>query len=284
MSENNLPNMDENVEEMENQAAEEVVEEVAEEMEEAADFADEAAEEPAEETVIYADDLDVEVPAAKSGKAGAVIGIVVALVVIIAGLLVWYVNKPLPVPEELDMGSQTMGEIAESMETTVADLVDTWDLPGDVTEETSWTQVQNLMPLKQMATMNQMGVQALKNQLAIPDEITGEENILDKILGVFGISRYKITENTPFGLAKGEITLGNYIREGYLDAFKEEYGLGDEVTADTKWKEVRDIVAAKDKEEYEAQNAAVEETAEDADAEVTDDAAETVTADEATAE
>ncbi len=293
MSENNLPNLDGNNEELENQAAENEAAEAEAAAVEAEGYAEETAEFAEDETdVDY--DYNNETPAydapafaeeaapvQKNHTAAIVIGVVAALVLIVAGLLVWYITKPLPQPTYVDINGQTIGDMASSMGMTMDEVIYMYDLPKNLSADTSISQVQYMIPLKRMAVMNQMGLEMFKEQYGIPDEITGQENFLDNILKVFGINRYKITGDTPFGLAEGEILLKDYVGEENLEDFKAEFGLGDEITLDTKWKEVRDTVMNKQKEEYEEQqaqmNAAAEEAAqteEPAETEGTDASAE----------
>lgn len=289
MSENNLPNMDSNNEELNNQ---ELENEAVDYEAEASDFAQDEdtgdhtdytynAETPAyEENPVVG---DAPVQSKKNHTAAAAIGIVVALVVIVAGLLIWYINKPLPMPTYIDVNGQTLGDMAESTGMEVSEIIYMYDLPKNLTADANISQVQYMIPLKRMAVMNQMGLQSFKEQYGIPDEITGEGNFLDSILKVFGVNRYKITGDTPFGLAEGEITLNDYVGESNLDMFKEEYGLGDDVTLETKWKDVRDAVMTKQKEEYEAQQAKMDEADED-EADETNDGAEDTSEPEAPAE
>lgn len=273
MSENNLPNMDGNNEELDNQALnnEDTENQAVENEAAASDFAG-ADEGFAEEDYSYNDNTAdyAEAPvsdgvAAESPKnhtAAIAIGAVAALVLIIAGLLIWYITKPLPQPTYIDVNGQTLGDMAASTGMELSEIIYMYDLPKNTPAEASISQVQYMIPLKKMAVMNQMGLQKFKEQYNIPDEITGEGNFLDTILKVFGINRYKITGDTPFGLAEGEITLGDYIGEENLEEFKEEYGISADATVDTKWKEVRDTVMAKQKEEYEAQQAKMNAPAE----------------------
>ena len=273
MSENNLPNMDGNNEELDNQALnnEDTENQAVENEAAASDFAG-ADEGFAEEDYSYNDNTadyaeapvsdGVAAEAPKNHTAAIAIGAVAALVLIIAGLLIWYITKPLPQPTYIDVNGQTLGDMAASTGMELSEIIYMYDLPKNTPAEASISQVQYMIPLKKMAVMNQMGLQKFKEQYNIPDEITGEGNFLDTILKVFGINRYKITGDTPFGLAEGEITLGDYIGEENLEEFKEEYGISADATVDTKWKEVRDTVMAKQKEEYEAQQAKMNAPAE----------------------
>lgn len=272
MSENNLPNLEENNVELNEEVVEnEVVEEAdateaeetteVEEMPEEAEFVqDEATEECgcdcgcdcAEEQPQWSE----ETAAKKSNTAAATIGIVAALILVVAGLLVWYVNKPLPMPAVIDITGETIGDTAEYSGIDVEDFVYQYHLPEFMTAETSLEEAEMYLPLRQVAVMNQTGLKAFMEERNIPAEITGEGNILDAVLKVFGINRYKITGDTPYALVEGEMRLEDYV--GDVESFKTQYELGDEVTADTKWKEVRDVVLAKDKADYDAQQEAMD--------------------------
>jgi hypothetical protein len=48
-----------------------------------------------------------------------------------------------------------------------------------------------------------------------------------------------VTENTTWGEAEGEIPLRKYVGEDNVEEFKEEMGFGNSVTGETKWKKVR---------------------------------------------
>ena len=80
----------------------------------------------------------------------------------------------------------------------------------------------------------------------------------------------EITEDTPWGVVEGEITVGDYT-QGNLDSLKEQYELGDDITLETKWKHVRPIIDEQARQDRIAsEKAAKEEVVED-EAPVADD-------------
>ena len=112
--------------------------------------------------------------------------------------------------------------------------------------------VENLLPLSYIANSNAMGVDEVKQLIGLGDDID---------------------ENTPWGKALGEITLGAYISaftpvlsygmtmEEAVDYFREVYGLGSEYTAETKYKFVRTIADNIEKKAMEEEKLRQEEEA-----------------------
>ena len=49
--------------------------------------------------------------------------------------------------------------------------------------------------------------------------------------------------------AIGQVKLGDYVGEDNLAEFKETYGFGDDITADTLWKDVRQTVDEKSRQQ-----------------------------------
>lgn len=101
---------------------------------------------------------------------------------------------------------------------------------------------ENSLPLSYIANSNVMSVDEVKELVGLGDGID---------------------ENTPWGKALGEITLGAFISaftpalsygmtmEQAVAAFKEEYNLGAEYTAETKYKYIRTIVENQDLKDME---------------------------------
>ena len=59
-----------------------------------------------------------------------------------------------------------------------------------------------------------------------------------------------VDEDTAWGDAIGQVTLGDYVGEDNLAEFKETYGFGDDITADTLfWKDVRQTVDEKSRQQ-----------------------------------
>lgn len=207
-------------------------------------------------------------PQAKS-KTGMIVGVVIAAVVIvIAGILIYMFSGNLFNKYNrmgyIDTSGRTIEQIADETGYELADFLATYNLPSDMPGNTYESVAYYNIPCSKIAEMYGMDFAMLKETLKFGDDIT---------------------EETPWGVAEGETTVGAYIGDENLETFKEEYGLGEEVTAETKWKEVRNIVdqKAKDdriaaekaaKEAEKATEAPAEETEATAEAEATEAPAE----------
>ncbi len=218
-----------NLEETVNEAAEEVVEEAVE----AAEIAEEAIEEVAEATI--------EPEAIKKGsKTGAIIAVVVAVVVIALAVLTSVIetNKYNKMGY-VDISGLTVQDIIDQQGMKLEDFLAMYGLPADMPADTTEAAAFYNIPMAKMAEMNGTDFATIKEALKFPETVT---------------------EDTPWGEAEGELRLADYIGDN-LDRFKEQYGLGDEVTGETLWKEVRTVVDTAQKEAREAQQAAMEEAA-----------------------
>lgn len=124
----------------------------------------------------------------------------------------------------MDVTGRTIADVAADEGITVEELIASYELPADMPADTTESAAYYMVPCRKIAEMYGMsGTEELKQTVGIPDFVT---------------------DDTPWGEALDETTLGSYIGAHHLDEFKETFGMGDEVTADTKWKEVRDIVDA----------------------------------------
>lgn len=198
-------------------------------------------------------------PETKS-KTGAIVGAVIAVVVIaIAGILIYMFSGNLFNKYNrmgyIDTSGRTIEQIADETGYELADFLATYNLPSDMPGNTYESVAYYNIPCSKIAEMYGMDLAMLKEQLKLGDDVT---------------------EETPWGIAEGEATIGAYVGEANIDAFKEEYGLGEEITAETKWKEVRNIVDQKAKDDrIAAEKAAKEaEKATEAPAEETEATAE----------
>lgn len=273
MDENkNLENLEEVTEAPE--AAEEVVEEAPEVVEEVAEEVTEAIEEAAEEVAeemsedaVAAEDTEVaegtaevveEVVPEKKSKAGVILAIIL-VVAIIAAACVWFFmpkNKYNKMGY-VDISGKTVQDLADQMGVDLAAFLAQYELPADMPADTTESAAYYNIPVKIMAQMFGMDYATMNETLHFPETIT---------------------ENSTWGEAEGEVTLQYYVGEENLASFKEQYGFGDEVTLETKWKDVRFTVDSAQKEarieqekamaeaEKEAEQDAQTET--DADAEV----------------
>lgn len=138
----------------------------------------------------------------------------------------------------INVSGRDLEQVAEDAGKSVDEFKTEYGLPEDMKPNTDESAAYYMMPVSKMAEMNGLTVDQVKEMLKITD--------------------IEITDSTPWGEVEGEVTLANYIGEEQLDSFKAFYGLGEEVTADTKWKEVRNVVDKKALEERLAEEAETE--------------------------
>ena len=119
--------------------------------------------------------------------------------------------------------------------------------------------------------------------LNLSEEVLSKNNIKYwEVLPINECNNHPYSPISYYALEEDYISLDKLFKQGLIkehkirpnqdraiyDNFKEQYGLGDEVTADTLWKEVRPIVDAKTKEQREEQEKlAAQSSAEPADGE-----------------
>ena len=98
----------------------------------------------------------------------------------------------------------------------VDEFLEQFDLPSDMPGNTTESAAYNCIPVSKMAEMYGMDFDTIKEVLKFPDDVD---------------------EDTAWGDAIGQVTLGDYVGEDNLAEFKETYGFGDDITADTLWKD-----------------------------------------------
>lgn len=254
MDENkNLENLDESTEEI--QATEEVVEEtveatpeesVNEEIAEETPDAQEESQEAVEATSEEVPEAISEPASEKKSKAGVIVAIVL-VVAIVAAACVWFFmpkNKYNKMGY-VDISGKTVQDLADQMGIGVAEFLEQYQLPSDMPADTTESAAYYNIPVKVMAQMFGMDYATMKETLHFPETVT---------------------EDTTWGEAEGEVLLKDYVGEDNLDAFKEQYGFGDEVTLETKWKEVRYEVDMAQKVAREEQEKAMAEAEKEAEA------------------
>lgn len=244
----------ENTEEIVSEAQETVAEEVAEA---AAQTAENIAGEADDEITADAmgDDLSydsdsaeyfVENTAVKKTPVAAIVCAAIAAVLVIAALVLYFMgyfglwfNKYNR--KYINTTGRTISEVADTSGMTVKEFLELYDLPKSMPANTYESAAFYTMPASKVAEMYGTTFDDLKEQFGLPD----------------GVS-----EKDAWGDVEGEITLDTYTN-GNVDAFKEYYGLGDEVTGETKIKEVRNTIDQKTKEQVDAQKAEEEAAAND---------------------
>ena len=158
-----------------------------------------------------------------------------------------------------NVSGQTVGDIyaqsgAEQQGIDFVMFLKMQGLPTDITKETYVDAVQPILPLYQMG----VDLATVENEFGVSSITTDAGDKID------------ITLDMPFGLILENAKVSNVAKLMYgsedLEAFKAEYELGEEVTEDTLWKEVRakveEVSMKKAKEEAEAKKEATEEPAE----------------------
>ena len=211
---------------LENEIIEETIEEVAEAVEETVET---------EEVVEEAIEAIEESP--KGSKIGAIIAIVVAVVIVALAVVTSMMsfNKYNKLGY-VDISGKTVQDIADAQGITLAEFLEAYSLPEDMPGDTTEANAYYSIPTGVIAEMNDLDFATLKSMLKFQDDVT---------------------EDTPQGIAEGGILLADYIGGAdKVDAFKQQYGFGDEVTAETPWGELRNTVDTIELEKRKAEEAA----------------------------
>lgn len=235
------------------EVADEVVKEVAETVEEPVEV-EEVIEEAVEAVTEAVEELEAteEIPEEikKGSKKGAIIAIVVAVVIIIAAVATSMMdfNKYNKLGY-VDISGKTVQDIADAQGITLAEFLEAYSLPSDMPGDTTEANAYYSIPTGVVAEMNGLDFETLKSMLKLPEGTTYE---------------------TPWGEAEGGILLADYIGGAdKVDAFKQQYGFGDEVTAETPWRELRNTVDTIELEKRQAEaEAAAQAPVDDGEAEV----------------
>lgn len=230
---------------------EEAVEETAEEFvdELSGSFAD-ADEQLVDDSVEFGDEAyevaeDLVEPEKKK-PVGLIVTLVVVLLLVIAGIVAIATgiiggNKYNKMGY-INYSGQTIADIAEQSGLTLEKFLEEYQLPTDMPADTTVSAAVYNMPLSVYIKTN-IGVEyeEVKDMLGLPTETTPEvpKNLIEKIISKFKKEEPKpIDGNTPWYIVEGEMTIETY-SGGDVDGFKEFYKLGDDVTGETKIKEIR---------------------------------------------
>lgn len=207
-------------------------------------------------------------PAAKKKPVKLIAGIAAAVVVIAAAVTVVAVNASTwfnPYNRNyVDVTGRNAGEVADMMGMDFSEFLEYYDLPEDLSESTS-----------EYATMYTIPAGTYAELFAGAD--------FSELADALGWGD-DITEETTIGEAIDTMTLNSYCGEDGVEAFKEEYGLGDDVTGDTLYGDVRHQVEIVLQEQYQAQLNPTDEPEEEPTEAATETAAATEAADAAAAD
>lgn len=150
---------------------------------------------------------------------------VVALAIIIIGA---FILKYFSVNKYNQMGyintsGKTIGELANEQGISLKKFLEKYELPKNMRADTEEAAAYYSIPTWKIAEMSGKSFEDFKKLYGWNDDILPD---------------------TPWGHAQDETLLKYmYSSEKALESFKEQYDLGDEVTGETKYKVVRDIVA-----------------------------------------
>lgn len=245
----------ENTEETVEETAEEIVEETA--AEETAEIAEEPVSEetaePMEEE--YAAEPAAEPEEIKKGSKVGVILAVCAAVIVIAAAVVTQGDKYYGMFTAnkynrgfINVSGMTIKDMLNGSDK--AEFLKEYGMPEDMPENTYIEAVQYRMPLSKMAEMYGMDVEQLKTELDLDASVTGE---------------------TPIGEIEDNMTLEDRVGAEQFEQFKTYYGLGDDVTLQTKWKDVKQTVNKADKKKNDEKKKSTDASA-DASADKSSDA------------
>ena len=170
----------------------------------------------------------------KKGNAIKLIVPVIILGVIICGLLfpgvknVILGNKYNPMGYPVIEG-KTFGDAAKVYNCSYKKFLKDNNFPLDIPKNTPIFVAEYYMRVKDVAEKNySMDYETFKNEVGIPESATLKNG-----------KTVKINENTMWYIVKDELPLSSIIKEKDFAEYKTYYGLGDEVTQDTLYKEVR---------------------------------------------
>ena len=121
----------------------------------------------------------------------------------------------------VDVSGRTIAQVAEDAGMDLQEFLEEYDLPADMPGDTTESAAYNCISVSKMAEIYDMDFDTIKKVLNFPNSVN---------------------KDTAWGVAIGQVKLGDYIGEDNLAEFKDCYGFGDEVTANTLWGDVRQKV------------------------------------------
>lgn len=248
--------------------------------EESAEDTDDESEAEADDEIVDTEAIFEETP--KKSKKGLILAIVLIIIVAALGAYIAYnsLGNKYNKMGYLDVEGETIEDICQQMNMTLEDFKEQYQLPEDMPANTYSNAASNLIPIKVFVEMYNTDFATFKESFHLPDTTSPSKptNILGKIKSVFVQDKpVEITEDTPIGVAQDEVELKYLVGEENIDKLKELYGFGDEVTGETKYKEVRPAmekysIKERLQQEKEAAQKDSEENTEDQNTENTDTA------------
>lgn len=210
--------------------------------EESTEGTDDESEAAADDEIVDTEAIFEETP--KKSKKGLILAIVLIIIVAALGAYIAYnsLGNKYNKMGYLDVEGETIEDICQQMNMTLEDFKEQYQLPEDMPANTYSNAASNLIPIKVFVEMYNTDFATFKESFHLPDTTSPSKptNILGKIKSVFVQDKpVEITEDTPIGVAQDEVELKYLVGEENIDKLKELYGFGDEVTGETKYKEVR---------------------------------------------
>lgn len=213
----------------------------------------EVGEESDDGNVLYGGEVG-EQPETKKKSNLPIITLIVVLAVVVAGLAYFAFGSHGNKYNKLgyvNVSGRTIQQIADGAGIDLKDFLSEYNLPEDMPGDTTEINAIYSMPAKvYLQNMIGIGFDDMKQAMNIPEETTPSKpkTLGEKIKGIFVKEKpQKIDENTPWYIIEGELTVNDY-SGGSVDQFKEFYGLGDDVTGDTKLKDIQEQINQKTRE------------------------------------
>lgn len=190
--------------------------------------------ETSESEVITDSSSDTPIETPKRIRRRIIIGVLIFVVCVIVGLIavatLRYTGFINPYEKDyVDVTGRTAGDIAKEKNYKYEKFLKEYGLPDDMPKSTSERAVFYNIPVRVFVkkTPGIESFEQLKSQMGWDDTIT---------------------ENTTMGDALDKTKLKYYVGEEQLERFKTLYGLDSEITGETLYIEVRNIVDTKEKE------------------------------------
>lgn len=148
---------------------------------------------------------------------------------------------------------KTFGDAANVYNCSYKKFLADNNFPSDIPKNTPIFVAEYYMRVKDVAEKNySTDYETFKSELGIPESATLENG-----------KTIKINENTMWYIVKDELPLSSIVKERDFLEYKAYYGLGDEVTTDTLYKEVRPQIEKVLVEEVKVKYGLIEKTEEE---------------------
>ena len=141
----------------------------------------------------------------------------------------------------LNVSGMTIADEAEEARMTMEVYRETFKIPENIPDDTFMEVAYNLQPVKRVAEDYEMSYEEFKKLYSIPEFVVRESG-----------EKIPITEDMPWGVVRDELTVEGLMLK--LDDLRRAYGFGEEVSGETKWKEIRPDIEKKQLEKSKENN------------------------------